>query len=223
MVATPHDALFKAIFSQLQHVREVLRAVLPPDLLRCLDLDTLRLGSATFIDEQLHDGHADLLFTVDVRDAAGEVYLLYEHQSTSPALMPWKLLRYESRAWSRHLQDHPHATHLPVIIPVVLYHGATPWPAPTAMREVYDAPPALRAALEGHLPDFAFLLDDLAAHSDEELRDRAIGPCPMLALWALKHTRHEPDMPAALRSVLDLCLAVLRAPNGKQTLGQIFR
>lgn len=220
---TPHDALFKAIFRQPEHARPILRAVLPPPLVRHLRFDTLRLVSGSFVDEQLQDRHADLVFTVEVTGAPGLLYILFEHQSTPDPLMPWRLYRYEGDVWNGYLEENAQVTRIPLIIPVVLYHGATPWRAPRSLRDVYDSSPALLADIDGYVPNFSFLLDDLAAQSDAELRERALGPCPTLVLWALKHARHEEDMISALRSVGDLCLAVLGGPAGRQALARVFR
>jgi hypothetical protein len=43
MTHTPHDALFKAVFSSPEHAEAELRAVLPPRLSRRIDWSTLAL------------------------------------------------------------------------------------------------------------------------------------------------------------------------------------
>ena len=95
------------------------------------------------------------------------LYILFEHQSTPDALMPWRLLRYQGDVWNGYMEENESVTRIPVIVPVVLYHGATPWGAPVALGDVYDAPRALLAEVDGYIPSFSFLLDDLAAQSDD--------------------------------------------------------
>ncbi|MEZ4464924.1 MAG: Rpn family recombination-promoting nuclease/putative transposase [bacterium] len=84
MTPTPHDALFKRTFSDPAHAAGELRSILPPALVARLDFDALRVESGSFVDEELSQRHADLLYAVPWRDG-GEVlvYLLFEHQSTA--------------------------------------------------------------------------------------------------------------------------------------------
>ncbi|MFO0715101.1 MAG: Rpn family recombination-promoting nuclease/putative transposase [Sandaracinus sp.] len=53
MTHTPHDALFKAVFSLPEHAEAELRAVLPARLARRIDWSTLALAGGSFIDEAL--------------------------------------------------------------------------------------------------------------------------------------------------------------------------
>lgn len=77
--------------------------------------------------------------------------------------------------------------------------------------------------LAPHVPEFAFLLDDIPAQTDEALRQRALGALPTLVLWALKHVRHEDDLIPAMRAVSDLMRAVYLAPRRVQALATVLR
>ena len=124
-VSTPHDALFKFVFSQPEQAASELRAVLPHELSTRLDWASLSLAPASFVDERLAKRHADLLFSIrcDGRDAF--LYVLLEHQSTSDPFMAFRLLRYMVRIWDAFLRSHPAAGKLPAVIPVVII-TATP-------------------------------------------------------------------------------------------------
>src|SRR5689334_4920191 len=63
MTQTPHDALFKAVFSRPERAAEELRHVLGPALARAIDLATLRLEPGSVVDELLRERHTDLLFS----------------------------------------------------------------------------------------------------------------------------------------------------------------
>jgi hypothetical protein len=63
MPNTPHDGLFKATFSQVEHAAGELRAILPPALVTRLDFSTLTLCPGSFVDEAFSWRHTDLLFT----------------------------------------------------------------------------------------------------------------------------------------------------------------
>lgn len=87
MTVTPHDALFKAAFSQVELAAEELRHVLPSALLARMDLAQLSLEAGSFVDDSLRERHTDLLYSVPLDDRPARVYILFEHQSSDDAWM----------------------------------------------------------------------------------------------------------------------------------------
>jgi predicted transposase YdaD len=57
----PDDRLFKALFKQPAHVREILESCLPKKLLAVLNLETLRISDTSFVDPQLAEDFADVV------------------------------------------------------------------------------------------------------------------------------------------------------------------
>src|SRR5688572_22440304 len=76
---SPHDALFKGIFSRPDRAAELLRASLRPELVRSIDWASLSLVPGSFVDEQLRSHHADLLFTARMAERDICIYKLLEH------------------------------------------------------------------------------------------------------------------------------------------------
>jgi hypothetical protein len=94
MPASPHDALFKSTFEQPDIARSQLELVLPAAVRAHLDLATLEVQPGSFVDPELQDLHTDLLYAV--RTHHGEqafVYVVFEHQSSFDATMPFRMLR----------------------------------------------------------------------------------------------------------------------------------
>lgn len=60
MSTTPHDALFKAAFSQVEQAADELRHLLPPALLARLDLSSLSLEAGSFVDDLATQSEAAL-------------------------------------------------------------------------------------------------------------------------------------------------------------------
>src|SRR5215203_125753 len=150
MISNPHDALFKAVFGQPEHARGTLRAVVPSQLAEALDWSTLTLRPGSFVDSALSHQHTDLLYSATWRDGSEAlVYLLFEHQSTPPTdgLMAHRLLRYQVRIWERWRTDHPKAKTLPMIVPIVMYHGVIPWAEAPSFDALVDVPAGLRPVL----------------------------------------------------------------------------
>src|SRR6185295_13119909 len=112
MTATPHDALFKSTFSQVEHAASILRALLPAPLSAAIDWSTLEVRPGSFIDEALADRHTDLLFSVRIAGRDARIHVLYEHQSTPDPLMPFRVLRYVVRIWEAGVRAKASATTL---------------------------------------------------------------------------------------------------------------
>jgi predicted transposase/invertase (TIGR01784 family) len=225
MSSSPHDALFKAVFGQPEHARGALRSVVPAAVAEAFDWASLAPCAGSFIDPGLSARHTDLLFSVAWRDG-GEalVYLVFEHQSTSDDRMAFRLLRYLVRIWEHWLADRPRAEALPVIVPIVLYHGAEPWSAPIAFDALFDLPEAMRTALAPHLVRFTYLIDDLSEIPDDQLRARAM----MTALGRLveacfKHGRTRADFLEVLNDWAGVMREVVSAPDGLEALMLVMR
>jgi predicted transposase/invertase (TIGR01784 family) len=125
----PHDRFFKAVFGRTEVAAEFLERYLPAEVAATVDWTTLRAEKETFLDAQLTQHPADLLYAVTMHGGeAGYVYVLFEHKSYVESRINLDLLRYRVRIWEQWLQD-GNSGLLPVIIPVVFYHGAARWGA----------------------------------------------------------------------------------------------
>jgi hypothetical protein len=82
-------------------------------------------------------------------------------------------------------------------------------------------------AVRDFVPDFAFLVDDLSAESDESLRRRSMSAMARLALWCLRHGRESGsdrhDLVPALRRWSDVLLEAVRAPHGLEAMRTVMR
>lgn len=221
MSHTPHDALFKAVFSQPSLAMEELRAVIAPELVRHLDLPSAELVSGSFVEEALQQRHADLLFRVTFAGREAFAYLLFEHQSEPDPLMPYRLVRYMTRIWERWLGEHAGATRLPAILPLVLSHSPRGWTAPRTLGALYDLAPAARVDFGRWLPDFELVVDDLAAQPDDALRARATDALARLVMLMLKHSRTGEDLAALLLNWGALIEKIVQAPSGVSAFGLV--
>jgi predicted transposase/invertase (TIGR01784 family) len=224
MLPNPHDALFKAVLGKPEHARGALRSVVPAVLAEALDWSTLARSAGSFVDPVLRERHTDLLFSVSWR-GGGEalIYLLFEHQSTSDDRMAFRLLRYLVRIWEGWGAEHPRWQVLPLVIPVVLYHGGTRWSAPLSLDGLFDVPESVRPAIEANLVRFAYLLDDLSEVPDDRLRARAMTALAKLVEVCFKHARSRADLVERLGSWADTLREVAQAPNGLEALSQVMR
>jgi predicted transposase/invertase (TIGR01784 family) len=94
----PHDALFRAVFSQVEHAAGLLATLVPAAFAARVDWNTLAVHPGTYVDERLLHRHSDLLFSVTTRSgAAALLYLLVEHQSEPDRWMALRLHGYVHR------------------------------------------------------------------------------------------------------------------------------
>jgi hypothetical protein len=113
--------------------------------------------------------------------------------------MAFRLLRYMVRVWERWQRDHPAATRLPLVLPVVLHNGEGGWRSGTDFASMLDASPDLLAAARRFQPMFAFVLDDLAVLTAESILSRglhALARLVQLGLWARTRGKLESAVPA---------------------------
>ncbi len=151
------------------------------------------------------------------------MYLLFEHQSEVDRLMAFRLLSYLVRIWERWLSVEANhgATTLPVIVPLVLYHGERPWSAPVELRELVDLGDVEALGVEPFLPRLRFLLADLGALEEEALRGRReLTAMARLAQALLRALRREQAVELLSRWVADV-RALEQEAGGLSDLGTL--
>ena len=219
----PHDAFFKLVFADPEHAAGELRASLPPEIAAHVPWATLKLVPGSFVDEELARSHADLLFSAQIAGHEALVYFLFEHLSTAPPLVPFRLLCYEVRVWQDYLAKHPQAKRLPVILPIVLHHSEAGFRAATSFDEVLDVAPAVREAVGPFVPRFRFLLDDVSHAADGDLRRRAMTALGKLALVCLRDVRRPATLLLNLIRWADVFAEVRAAPNGAAAVAAVLK
>lgn len=166
----PHDRFFKATFGRAEVAAEFLQRYLPVDVAAALDWTTLRAGKEAFLDPDLTQHPTDLLYAVNLHGGeTGYVHLLFEHKSYVEGRINLDLLRYRVRIWEQWLQDGNRGP-LPVILPVVFYHGADRWTAKRQFAETVAQVPGLQR----YVPACEYHLVEVSGYPDEALRGAVI-------------------------------------------------
>jgi hypothetical protein len=218
----PHDAVFRRVLGEPTNAASQLRATLPAGLVGRLDLDRLTRVSGSFVDARLRWRHSDLLFTAPLEGHEAFVYILVEHQSGGDPLMPFRMLRYVVRIWDRYLSEHPEATRLPAVIPLVVHHNRRPWTGPIDVLEIIDLDRGTADAAKDYLPQLRFLLDDLARIDEQALRARPLTPPVRMTLLLLKIATGNARLAADLRQWADELRAVLDRPGGVEDFASLL-
>jgi predicted transposase YdaD len=222
----PHDLFVRSTFGHPERAAAELRALLPSHVVSEVDWETLRQEPGSVVDPELRETESDLLFSARLRTARPLLlYVLLEHQSSVDRWMAWRMLRYVVRLGEQWRQEHPESTGLPVIIPLVMYHGSgEAWTAPRRVEELFDLPEEAeeRERWRALVPRFEYLLDDLTAEREEALKARPGPPLVRLAWLALRYGRTD-ELAERLLDWRALFAQVRAAPDGAEHLGMVVR
>jgi predicted transposase YdaD len=66
-IPNPHDKFFKESFSRLEVAKSFIEEVFPKDMRDKMNLNTLQLSNASYIDDMLRENFADLVYETDYR------------------------------------------------------------------------------------------------------------------------------------------------------------
>jgi predicted transposase/invertase (TIGR01784 family) len=195
-IRSPHDKFFHAVFSDEEHVRDLLRNALPGEILRWIELSPLRISRESYVDEDLAVHQSNLLIRTKYSRRPVFVYFLVEHKSQPSRWTILQLLRYMVRIWDRELAHNKRLKKLPPIIPMIFYHGGRRWRQPLVFSSYIELEDALRA----YLPDFRVILFDLNQTDADELRGAVLFRTAMkIAKYA--STQLQPRLGEILRAV----------------------
>ncbi|WP_205411469.1 Rpn family recombination-promoting nuclease/putative transposase [Candidatus Fukatsuia endosymbiont of Tuberolachnus salignus] len=114
--------------SNVNVARDFLQFHLPPEIKEQCDFSTLKIEPGSFIEPNLRQHYSDIVYSLKTKEGKRcYIHCLIEHQSTPKKLMAFRLFRYSIPIMQQHL-DQGH-DELPVVIPILFYHGETsPYP-----------------------------------------------------------------------------------------------
>ncbi|MCY2983758.1 MAG: Rpn family recombination-promoting nuclease/putative transposase [Planctomycetota bacterium] len=170
---SPHNRFFHYSFSNMEVARNFLESQLEPQVLNCIDLETIKIVPGSFVDDQLRESQSDLLFSVATKKAllaspSGDskpnsvlIYVLMEHKSHPDPLTSFQMLKYIVRILEQLLRE---GQPLACVVPLIVYHGESRWNVAKSLDDLLAAPEALKR----HMPQFAPLLLDLGRLPEEQ-------------------------------------------------------
>lgn len=168
--------------AQVQVAREFFQAHLPADIQQHLDFSTLKIEKDTFVDDAFKASEADLLYSVTLQNKSiAYLYLLCEHLSSIDKNVAFRLLVYLIDIMKQHRAQHPNDP-LPVVMPLVLYTGETPWSAPLDIFPLFGE----QEALARRLWPPAYQLIDVHRITDDTMKQQEFSG---LMEFILKHAK----------------------------------
>lgn len=189
-----HDTLFRQTMSHRDVAADFMRTYLPARVTRHLLLDTLAVAKDTFVAADQRAHYSDMLYSV--RLAGGKkafVYLLFEHKSSPDRFVALQLLRYMLEIWELHRKQHKGCASLPLVIPIVVYHGKSRRRG-LRLSDLVELPDA---ELKVYVPDFEQAFYDFSPDSDEEIKGNIL---LRLALTCLR-AKNDPTVEGHVREI----------------------
>jgi len=160
LVYNPHDRFFKRIFSDPNIARDFLQNYLPQEAIEIVDLDYLIPENNSHVDENLKESLSDMLYKTKIKGQDGYVYILMEHKSYIEGKVIFQLLRYITNIWEEKYD--PKTKKVPIIIPMVIYHGREVWNVETNLSNMVQGIEDLPDELKTYLPTYRYEICDFS-------------------------------------------------------------
>ncbi|WP_045214453.1 Rpn family recombination-promoting nuclease/putative transposase, partial [Desulfonatronovibrio magnus] len=162
-----HDSFVKNILGREVYAKDFIRYYLPERITSQLDLDTLEVSSKSFVSDELKENLTDLVMSLQFknRDLA-EIYMLIEHKSNLYRLTKLQLFGYLNEAWQNKKKDE-----LPIIIPVVFYHGKKKWNYSLEFSDMFKPP---EEHYFKYIPKFEHILLEVPEINKQEIKSTIV-------------------------------------------------
>lgn len=210
-----HDKLFRETWSDRNNARSFLENHLPAHVIEIVRLNTLEICKDSFIEKDLKDFYSDMLYKVRIKEATGYIYFLFEHKSYLDRQIHLQLLEYMIKIWRLGFKQ-SQVRKLPIVIPLVLYHGPQKWTVDRRFSSLFEGPVD---KLAGYTPDFEFILYDLSQYTDDQIKGTIMARVTMLLL---KHI-FEPDIADLLPNIFMLLKDLSEQETGLQYFESLIR
>jgi predicted transposase/invertase (TIGR01784 family) len=211
-----HDKFFRSTFANLEVSQNFLKESLPESILKTIDLNNLELQNGTHVSKELEETRSDLLFRTTINQKEGYLYLLFEHKSYLDKNVGLQLLTYLVNIWNQKVKNEK-ANHIPVIIPMVIYHGKRNWELGNALDTMILDYDGLSDDIKKGIPNFSYHVYDLNRFPDEVI---VLGSLYYVTLSILKNVNRHDEQ--ALLEALKRVGTALNAMNEKQTATEYF-
>ena len=198
-ISPSHDEFFKNMMGRVAIARKYIQHFLPIEITSLMDMDTLEVDTEGYVDDHLKEYFSDVVATVQLTDGQlSDIYILFEHKSGVDKLVRLQVLKYMVSKWSKWVKDKDqYEGYLPIVIPIVVYHGAAKWQYSTEFSDMFRLP---SEDFRLFTPKFNYILHDIS-HVDEESFKASVDIQTFLLL--LKYI-YRPELSHKLPEILSL-------------------
>jgi predicted transposase/invertase (TIGR01784 family) len=166
----PHDRYFKKTFENIEVAKDYLINYVPQNITKLVNINKLSHEKESFIDKDLEGLYTDVLFKTDINGREGYIYFLIEHKSYVTKMVGIQLMIYIAKIWQRKMKKGK----LPLVIPLVVYHGEKEWNVKTDLISLIDGIETLPPEIKNYIPDFKYIINDLSVLNDDQIKGNVI-------------------------------------------------
>ena len=211
-----HDTFFRETMSHKEVAADFLANYLPAKVLKHIRLDTLTITKDSFVDKKQAEHYSDLLYQVMLSSGLpGYIYFLFEHKSYPDRFVVLQLLRYMIEIWELFRKQNPKAKTLPLVIPIVVYHGKPKGQAVRLCDLVNIPDPELSA----FVPDFDLAFFDFSPKTDEAIKGAILTQLVIFCLQA----KNTPEDVQKIWEIIALVVQMDENATSMHWLEKIFR
>ncbi|MYJ94183.1 MAG: transposase [Proteobacteria bacterium] len=203
--ALVQDEIYKKLFAFPRMVEDLMRGFAARGWAVTIDFSTLRKLPAEFVSDELLKRHGDTVWVARLRDGR-HLLMVLEFQSRDDPGMALRILAYTSLLYQELLRNEAPVLdpgrRLPLVLPVVLYNGETPWRAANRLAALIQ--PAGRALVPYQPSQSHYVLDERHASEDDFPRQNLV--------TAMLHVERI-DSPSDLVAAVDVLREWFRCPE----------
>ena len=214
-ITNPHDKFFKESMGRREIAASFIREYLPAEIKKHIDFRTLKITKDSHIDNEFREHFSDIIYTVRISGKQSYLYFLFEHKSYSDIHTAFQLLRNMVRIWDGFLRQNRKAKKLPLIVPIVLYHGKEVWKPGDGIGHLFEPIPGS----EKYIPDFTAELFDISHVDEAWIRGEVI---LQIFLMTLKYIM-QPSLPDKLDEIFPLFRKLLSRKSAMEYLEILLR
>lgn len=171
-IQTPHDSFFKETMGKVEVAEDFLNNYLPESIKDIVDTGNLEPQKDSFIDKELNETFADMLFKTNIYGEEGYIYFLFEHKSYTSKNVSLQFFKYMTSIWDAKVKNEKR-DELPVILPLLIYHGKDKWNVGNTLGNIIKGYDNLSQDVKRYIPNYEYLLYDISRYTDEEIKGSA--------------------------------------------------
>jgi len=196
-----HDRFFRGSMQRKELASCLVQDFLNPAITNNIDFPSFEIEKDTWVDTVFSEHYADILYSAFLKKTTDKIFFLFEHKSTIDYGIARQILRYQTQIWDEIEQQYgSKLSKLPVVIPMILYHGNKPWNVVNSTRLLF----AIINGTEKYVPDFESEIIDLSILDDEKCGKSVEQKAFLLALKYSRDPRIFTKLPGIIRPFSDL-------------------
>jgi predicted transposase YdaD len=168
-IINPHDKIFKEVMGNVETAKSFVENYLPKEIIEVIDFENLEPEKDSFIDKKLQDLYSDILFKTKINNSEAYLYFLFEHKSYIDKMTGVQLLKYIIAIWEQKVYKEKKAK-LPIIIPILIYHGKSRWSEGCNLRHHIEGYKDLSENIKKYIPDYNFNIYDFSDSGEIEIK-----------------------------------------------------